>query len=245
MLRLLKALVFGTFVVFLTLFMGFFFLPALFWHKLTIRVALAWCKAVIFLSKIIYNITVEVEGYEQFRQDLKSVILAKHVSAWETLYLFYLFDGDLRFILKKELFYIPIFGWFLYKIGMIGIDRSSGLNAIKSINKQFKTVIKQHNVLIFPQGTRVKYDKNYSLEKYPYKRGVLAIQKVASDETEFVPCINNSHEFFGRGIFSLKKSGKIQLIFLKKFIKNIDNEKFISHISKAIEEGMVKIINKR
>lgn len=100
------------------------------------------------------GITYRIEGQENIPAG-PFVLVANHQSTWETFVLSYLFH-PLSAVLKKELTYIPVFGWLL-KLGRpIVIDRSRKQSAIKEILRQGQALLAQGiNVIIFPEGTRV------------------------------------------------------------------------------------------
>tara|TARA_R110001592_G_scaffold363402_1_gene688324 strand:- start:32593 stop:33315 length:723 start_codon:yes stop_codon:yes gene_type:complete len=115
---------------------------------------ITWANAIIIKwLNISCGITLRVDGLENL-PDAPCVILSKHQSGWETFYLQRLFR-PVSTILKKELFWIPFFGWGLYFTHPIAIDRSNPREAMKQILSQGKQRLAQgNNVLIYPEGTR-------------------------------------------------------------------------------------------
>ena len=111
-------------------------------------------RAVQSLLALTCGVTFQVEGRENIPKG-PYVLISNHQSTWETFVLSYLFL-PLAPVLKKELTYIPVFGWLL-KLGRpIVIDRSRKQNAIKEILRQGQNLLSQGiNVVIFPEGTRV------------------------------------------------------------------------------------------
>src|SRR6202047_1420595 len=87
-------------------------------------VAKAWARSSIRLMRVICNIKVEYRGLEKIPKG-PLIVASKHQSMWETFALLQFFDQPL-FILKRELKWIPFFGWYLIKANMIGVDRSAG-----------------------------------------------------------------------------------------------------------------------
>ena len=124
-----------------------------------------------FCLKTFLSTKIFVKGKDNILNDKKFFIAASHQSMFETFYLQTIFNSPL-FILKKELILIPIFGWYLKKIGSITIKR----NKVTKENLGFFDDIKKaiHNterpLIIFPQGTRVKPD-----ERPPFKKGVARV----------------------------------------------------------------------
>ena len=124
-----------------------------------------------FCLKFFLNTKIEVKGRENIDENRKFFIAASHQSMFETFYLQTIFNSPI-FILKKELTLIPIFGWYLKKIGSISIKR----NKIAKDNLDFfgniseKLMNSKRPLIIFPQGTRVPPD-----ERPPFKKGVSRI----------------------------------------------------------------------
>jgi len=124
-----------------------FGLPASwFWARL-------WSKGMLWLARVICGIRVEVEGEEHFPNE-PCVVMAKHQSALETIAMPALIPSY-AWILKRELFYIPIFGWALAAIGTIAIRRGNPREAIKQVIEQGRARLAEKRwVVIFPEGTR-------------------------------------------------------------------------------------------
>jgi len=118
------------------------------------RVISKWSWIVTWLSRVIVGIRYRVEGLENLPAG-PAVILSKHQSAWETIVFQQIFP-PLSFVLKKNLLYIPFFGWGLALFSPIAIDRAAGREALKQIETQGRARLKSGFwVLIFPEGTRV------------------------------------------------------------------------------------------
>ncbi len=118
-----------------------------------------WANAIIIKwLNISCGITLQVDGLENVPSS-PCVILSKHQSGWETFYLQRLLR-PVSTILKKELFWIPFFGWGLYFMHPIAIDRSNPREAMKQILSQGKRRLAQgNNILIYPEGTRTPVGK--------------------------------------------------------------------------------------
>ena len=124
-----------------------------------------------FCLKIILSVNIKVLGKENIQNDKKFFIASSHQSMFETFYLQTVFNSPI-FILKKELTYIPIFGWYLKKIGSISIKRNKiskdNLNFFDDVKNIINTL--KRPLIIFPQGTRVKPN-----ERPPFKKGASRI----------------------------------------------------------------------
>lgn len=124
-----------------------------------------------FCLKIFLSTKIIVKGKENILDNEKFFIAASHQSMFETFYLQTIFNSPV-FILKKELLLIPIFGWYLKKIGSISIKRNKitkdNLGFFDDISKIIKS--SKRPLIIFPQGTRVLPD-----ERPPFKKGASRI----------------------------------------------------------------------
>ena len=123
-----------------------------------------------FCLKLFLSVKIKIEGRENIVQNEKFFIAASHQSMFETFYLQTIFNSPI-FILKKELILIPIFGWYLKKIGSISIRRDKvtkdNLNFFKNISEKLNS---KRPLIIFPQGTRVLPN-----ERPTFKKGVARI----------------------------------------------------------------------
>ncbi|KZY35830.1 acyl-phosphate glycerol 3-phosphate acyltransferase [Alcanivorax sp. HI0083] len=112
-----------------------------------------WTRFAMWLDHRLNRITVNVEGRE-YLTDAPCVILANHQSSWETFYLQVLISPQAT-VLKRELLWIPFFGWGLALLNPIRINRSDGKAALKSVLSQGKQRLASGlRVVIFPEGSR-------------------------------------------------------------------------------------------
>ncbi|WP_137973912.1 1-acyl-sn-glycerol-3-phosphate acyltransferase [Pseudomonas sp. F(2018)] len=127
------------------------FLPFRARYRFVIQI---WCRCATWLAKVVVGIRYEVRGLENIPQQ-PCVILAKHQSTWETFFLSAFFE-PLSQVVKRELLYVPFFGWAMAMLRPIAIDRSNPKAALKQLAKQGAERIGQGAwVLIFPEGTRI------------------------------------------------------------------------------------------
>lgn len=118
------------------------------------RIVTCWNRFVMVWLRVCCNIRFKVIG-SKHADKFPCVVMAKHQSTWETMFLQYYF-GPVSTILKKELFRIPFFGWGLASLRPIAIDRSNPIQALKDVkNKGVQRIKEGNNLLIFPEGTRV------------------------------------------------------------------------------------------
>jgi 1-acyl-sn-glycerol-3-phosphate acyltransferase len=164
------------------------------------RIISGWSRLVLRLSKDILGIEWKVEGREHLPAR-PSVILAKHQSAWETLAFQEFFPPQVH-VLKRELLWIPFFGWGLALMSPIAIDRSRGVAALRSIARRGRERLQQGFwVVVFPEGTRVSPG-----ERRPYQLGGAWLAAAAG--APVVPVAHNAGLLWPRNAF-LKRPGTV------------------------------------
>lgn len=128
-------------------------LPTLVSRRAVIRLAQFWGRTTLWLLRVVGGVHVEFRGLEN-RPQGAVLVAAKHQSALETLALVTVFD-DFAYILKRELLWIPLIGWYLARAGMVAIDRSKGARAMTVMNEAAAQAIRDgRQLIIFPEGTR-------------------------------------------------------------------------------------------
>lgn len=166
------------------------------------RIISSYARTMLWLLRVVCGIRHEVRGIENIPQQ-PCVVLCKHQSAWETLALQVVFPPQV-WVLKRELLWLPFFGWGLAMTSPIAIDRSDGKGAVKQLLKQGRERLAQgFCVVVFPEGTRVPYGKR---GRYKIGGALLA----ASSGAPAVPVAHNAGRLWGRNAFS-KHPGLITL----------------------------------
>jgi 1-acyl-sn-glycerol-3-phosphate acyltransferase len=118
------------------------------------RVTVQWPRAMTWVGRWICGLRWEVLGAENL-PDGPAILLPKHQSTWETFYLIWAMPRDLCFVFKRELLYVPFFGWGMALLKMIHIDRSQSRTAFESVVSQGEAQLSSGRwVIIFPEGTR-------------------------------------------------------------------------------------------
>lgn len=118
-----------------------------------------WMRVVVGAASSIAGVRYRVEGAQHLPTDTKApaILLAKHQSTWETFALPVIMPHPLAFVFKKELLYIPFFGWAIARLNMIHIDRSKRSEAFSKVVQQGKKLLSQGVwVIMFPEGTRIE-----------------------------------------------------------------------------------------
>jgi len=180
-----------------TLCVLFFFpLP----HHVRRQSVVPWVNFAIWLVKHVLGIPYRLLGAENIPADA-CVVLCKHQSAWETLMLQEVFK-DTVFVWKKEIKYLPFFGWALAVTPMIETDRSVSKSTLKRLVEQGRDRLANgYTVIIFPEGTR---SQPGSKNRYKAGGALLAVET----GTPVVPVALNSGEYWGRNAL-FKKSGTV------------------------------------
>ncbi|GGI21393.1 lysophospholipid acyltransferase family protein [Oxalicibacterium faecigallinarum] len=160
-----------------------------------------WNVFIVWLGKVVCGMDYRVIGKENL-PDKPVILLAKHQSAWETIFLFYSLPRPLVYVLKKELLYIPLFGWALALLRMIPIDRSNGKDAFAMVARIGKQRLANGQwIIMFPEGTRTPVG---SQGRYKGGGARLAVET----NTPVVPIALNAGECWPRNSF-IKKPGLI------------------------------------
>jgi 1-acyl-sn-glycerol-3-phosphate acyltransferase len=118
------------------------------------RFTIGWTKMVLWAARVICGISWEVRGRENF-PDGPAVILSKHQSTWETFFYVSWLPREVCFVFKRELLWIPFFGWGIGLLKMIHIDRRQGRYAFESLVSQGQRKLDEGRwIVMFPEGTR-------------------------------------------------------------------------------------------
>ncbi len=192
-----------------------------------------WMKATLFLMRVICNIKVEFRGLEKIPKG-PLVVVAKHQSFWETFALVPLFEHPI-FILKRQLMYIPVFGQYLAKFGMISIDRTAGVKTLLDMTRRARAAVHGGSqLIIFPEGTRRPPGAPAD-----YKTGFAQIYSACG--APCLPVALNSGLFWPRRTF-MRYPGTLVVEFLDLLPSGLPKDDFISRVRDAIEEATGRIV---
>ena len=184
-------------------------LACLLWAPLPMRwryrLTVGWPILAVWGARAICGIRWKVEGIENL-PDAPAVVLSKHQSAWETCFLPYCLPRQVCFVYKKELHWVPFFGWGLGLLGMIPIDREKGRDAFDQVVTIGKERLKSGIwPLIFPEGTRVSPGK---VGRYKMGGALLATKA----GVPVIPVAHNAGECWRRNAF-IKHPGLVTVRF--------------------------------
>lgn len=197
-----------------------------FWDKIMMRIALFWIH-------LFAGIKFEIRGKENIQA--KNVIYAcKHESALET-YTFTQFVPTVTYILKKELAYVPFFGWTQYFYGMIPVNRKGGASAMKNMLAEVKKrTDKGRPVVIFPEGTRCQPGTTKG-----YKSGIMFLAE--NLHLPVVPVALNTGFFWAKNSF-LRHKGTAVFEFMPAIsAEGKTKEQFMSELENAIESKCAEL----
>lgn len=156
-----------------------------------------WNVTVLKMVKWMCGITYEVKGMEHMTAMLNEpvILLSKHQSAWETIAFMVIFPKQLCYVFKRELLFVPFFGWALGMLRMIHIDRSNTAKASNSIARQGKERLNDGCwIIIHPEGTRTPVGKHTTYRKGGARLAVATAAKV-------IPIAHNAGHAWPRNSF--------------------------------------------
>ena len=204
-------------------------------NKLTLFFGKLSENYIVFILRIILNTKVTFHGLENLKKVNNFFVASAHQSMIETFVLQIPLDAPI-FILKKELLRIPLFGWYLRKIGSIEIVRDTTTKENLNFFDKIKNRIEKQKrpLLIFPQGTRVRLG-----EQPPFKKGVGRIYN--SLNLPCVPVALNTGKVWPKNSF-MKYTGDIHISFLEPIMPGKDKNDFIKEIEDKIYSEIKKFI---
>lgn len=194
-----------------------------------------WGLYFVWLCRVVGGIRVEFRGRDNIPPG-PLLVASKHQSLWETFMLLGIFD-DPCFIMKRELAFIPLFGWFIYKMRNVPINRKDGARALIKLTRAANQEIHAdggRQILVFPEGTR----------RPPgappvYKYGIAKLYEGLN-----VPCLPiglNSGMFWPRNSFQMKP-GTIIVDILPPIEPGLDRNEFFQRVQDQIETSSNRLM---
>lgn len=198
-----------------------------------VEIARLWGRINLWLLRVIAGVKIEVRGREKIPQG-PLLVASKHQSAWETFTLVTLFPNPV-FILKRELQWIPLFGWFTIKGRMVPVDRGGGAASLRAMTARARYELMQNRqLIIFPEGTR-----RAAGAEPRYKFGVAHLYAGAG-----VPCLPvalNSGLFWPRRSL-LRYPGTVVIEFLDVIPAGLERGEFFERLQDEIETATARLI---
>ena len=202
-------------------------------RRYVLAVARAWARTNLWLLRVVCGIKADFRGLEKIPRG-GAIIASKHQSMWETFALLTLVD-DPTFILKRELMWIPLFGWFLWKAEMIPVNRGARGPALAAMTERAKAEVQRgRQIIIFPEGTR----RPPGAEPQ-YKFGVAHLYAEAG-----VPCVPvalNSGLLWPRRSFR-RFPGTIVVQVCEPIAPGLDKSAFIARLQEVVETASAELL---
>ena len=198
-----------------------------------LRVAQAWARVSLVLLRVVVGTKVEFRGLDRIPEG--GLLVASKHQSFADIHAILPKLSDPTFILKRELTWIPVWGWFTIKAGMIPVDRSRGSAAIADMNNRARAeVARGRQILIYPEGTRRPPGAEPA-----YKQGVAHLYRSLG-----VPCLPvalNSGLFWPRRRFVMRP-GTIVVEFLEPIAPGLEREVFLQVLKERIESASSRLL---
>jgi 1-acyl-sn-glycerol-3-phosphate acyltransferase len=198
-----------------------------------LAVARFWARTNLWLLRLICGVKVEFRGLAKIPPG-PLLVAAKHQSLWETFALM-LILSDPAYIMKRELMWIPFFGWYAWKAGMIPVDRTKGSQALADMNACARAELaRDRQIIIFPEGTR----RPPGAEPR-YKYGVVHLYRETG--VTCLPIALNSGLFWPRR--SMRRyPGIIRVEVLDPIPPGLDKEAFFERLQRDVEAATARLV---
>lgn len=200
------------------------------------KVTYIWSKGIIKGLELICKLDFKVIGTENLPKG-PFIAACSHQSAWETIFFLMYFKNPI-YVLKKEVTYIPLLGWYPKAAGMGIIDRDNRVNALFKVIKSVSKALEQKRaIVIFPEGTRVPLGHNVE-----YKSGIAALYNIHGKNYPIIPVALNSGVFWGRNSW-IKYPGSIIVEFLKPIEQNLNKTEFLFIFKSRLNSARDKLVS--
>jgi 1-acyl-sn-glycerol-3-phosphate acyltransferase len=209
-------------------------IPSLFLpYRAVVAYAKAWGRTNLWLVRTVCGIDVEWIGLEKIPKG-PLIVASKHQSLWETFALLTLFR-DPTFIVKRELMWIPFFGWYIWKARMIPVNRGARALALAAMTERARVELQlDRQLVIFPEGTRRAPGAEPA-----YKFGVAHLY--AETGVPCLPIALNSGLVWGRRSF-LRHSGTVRVEILDPIPPGLGRTEFLQRLKDDIETATARLI---
>ena len=197
-------------------------------------IARFWVRSTLWLHRCIVGVRDEIRGRENIPGGAL-LVASKHQSAWETLRLVELLPRP-AFILKRELLWVPLFGWYLKKTGMIPVDRGKRSVALdRLIVHARRAMAEGRQIIIFPEGTR-----RPPLAPAQYRYGVTRLYREL--DTPCLPVALNSGLYWPRRAIAHRR-GVILVSCLPPIPPGLDPDRFSERLKEEIESETARLMD--
>jgi len=194
----------------------------------------SYSRTSLWLLRVVCGTKVEWRGVEKIPRGA-CVVACKHQSLWETFSL-YAVLADPAYVLKRELMWIPLFGWYMGRAGLIPIDRSAGVAALSRMTARARAALgRGRQVVIFPEGTRRTPGAPPT-----YKPGVAHLYSKAG--VACVPLALNAGLFWPRRSL-LRFPGTILVEALDPIAPGLESRAFLARLQSVLEEATARLVH--
>jgi 1-acyl-sn-glycerol-3-phosphate acyltransferase len=202
-------------------------------RRAIIEVARFWARTNIWLLRLTCGVRVEFRGLSRIPPG-PLLVAAKHQSLWETFALL-IWLPDPAYIMKRELMWIPFFGWYAWKAGMIPVDRGKGSQALADMNTCARRELgRNRQIIIFPEGTRRPPGAEPK-----YKYGIVHLY--AETGVACLPIALNSGLFWPRR--SIRRNpGTIRAEVLEPIPPGLGKDVFFTRLQQSIESVTARLV---
>ncbi len=194
-----------------------------------------WSRVILALLAGTVGLRYRAIGLDR-RPKGAALYAVKHQSTWETLALPLLL-GEPIYVLKRELISVPLFGWYMKRVGAIPVDRAGGAKALRAMIAAARAAAAaKRPIVIFPEGTRTAPG-----ERRAYQPGVAALYVQLG--LPVIPVAHNAGLFWGRRSF-VKKPGIVTIEFLPAIEPGLPRREFMERLENAIESQAVALLTR-
>jgi 1-acyl-sn-glycerol-3-phosphate acyltransferase len=226
---LFNVLFYLTILIYLVVALPTFLMP--YWA--IVELGKVWARTNLWLLRTICRTDVEFAGLDKIPPG-PAIVAAKHQSFWETFAFLLLFPRP-TYIVKRELMWIPLFGWFMWKGRMVPVDRGARRQALTKMTRRAREELRRgHQIIIFPEGTRRAPGAPPA-----YKSGIAHLY--AETGVPCVPVALNSGLYWGRRSF-MRHPGTIRVEILDPIPPGLDKETFLQRLEHDIEAATARLI---
>lgn len=232
MMPILRSALFNLGFFGLTIAMAILCLPLLPWRGAVEAAIRLWARIVLWLLRVVVGLRVRQVGFAHLPAG-PAILAAKHQSAFDTI--FWLTMRPMpAYVLKRELLWIPLYGWFAARAGMIPVDRAGGGAALRRMLRAAERALAAgRKIVIFPEGTRTAPG-----EARPWQPGVAAL---AATGVPLVPVATDSGRFWGRRAF-LKRPGVLSVVVLPPLPPGLPRAEMLRRAQAAVEAESLRLL---
>ena len=207
-------------------------LPLLTSRRATVFAIRSWVRGIKTMARVICGITFRTEGRENIPSG-PCIVAAQHQASFETYLMFLEFQSPV-FVLKRELIFIPVIGWYMQRAGLVHVNRGAGASAMRKMLREAQAAVDTgHQVIIFPEGTRAKPGASV-----PFKPGIVSLYTHC--DAPLIPMALNTGHFWGKTRI-LKRPGEIVFRYLPAMPRDLPREEMLAELRRRIDAASAEL----